>query len=194
MEPRLELNKEFTADPALKPYYLASGLLVLAVLILPWLLPVLAFAPWEEVWYAVYAALAIALVVLILILIWIPLYYGRLVYGINDDEVLWSRGVWFRKTSIVPYTKITNVDIVQGPLMRIFGIYALHVQTAGYAAQQAGRSEISITGVKDHQQLRALIMENVRRLKGGPPSRPLAGQEPMLEELRRIRELLERRA
>jgi hypothetical protein len=193
MEPQSELSKEFTADPALKVYYLSFGLLLVAVLVLPWFIPVLVFAPGEEVRYAIYSALAMVLIILLPLMIWIPLYYTRLVYGISEDEVLWSRGVLFRRTSIVPYTKITNVDIVQGPLMRAFGIYGLHVQTAGYSGQQSGRSEISIMGVKYHQRLRGLIMENVRKVKGGVlPPRPLATEELMLEELRKIRELLER--
>jgi membrane protein YdbS with pleckstrin-like domain len=193
MEPKLELNREFTADPSLKPYYLTIGLMILAVMTLPWLLPGLAFNPWEDGQYLLYTALAFVFVVLVLLGIWIPMYYARLVYGITDDEVVWSRGVLFRKTSIVPYTKITNVDIVQGPVMRLFGIYGLHVQTAGYSAQQAGKSEISIMGVKDHERLRNLIMENVRKVKGVPAqARALGTEELMLEELRKIRDLLER--
>ena len=192
----MELNKEFKADPVLRSYYLAFMLFFLAVVILPWSLPLLAFTTWEEGGqYATLLALIVSMILLVLVIIWIPLYYKSLVYGLTDDEVVWSRGVLFRKTSIVPYTKITNVDIHQGPLMRRFGIFGLNVQTAGYSAQQAGRSEISIMGVKDHQRLRALIMENVRKLKGGPiaQSRPLATDELMLEELKKIRGLLERK-
>ncbi len=190
----MELNKEFTADPALKAYFLTFALLVLSVMILPWLVPSVAFNPWEDARYILLGAIVFLIVVLIALLIWIPMYYSRLVYGITDDEVVWSRGVIFRKTSIVPYTKITNVDIAQGPIMRIFGIYNLHVQTAGYSAQQRGKSEISILGVKDHERLRTLIMDNVRNIKGtGAPARPMGTDELMLEELKRIRELLERR-
>jgi len=193
MEHKFDLNKEFTADPALKPYYLVMGLLILAVMTLPWLVPVVTFNPWEEAQYVLLGTALFLLGALLSLLVWITLYYGRLIYGITDDEVVWSRGVLFRKTSIVPYTKITNVDIAQGPIMRLFGIYGLHVQTAGYSAQQAGKSEISIMGVKDHERLRTLIMENVRKVKGaGAPARPQGTEELMLEELRKIRELLER--
>ncbi|MCG7845088.1 MAG: PH domain-containing protein [Methanomassiliicoccales archaeon] len=195
MDLKLDLNKEFTADPALKSYYLTMALMILAVMTLPWLIPNLAFNPWEDAQYTLYVAVALLAIALVSLIVWIPMYYARLVYGITDDEVVWSRGVLFRKTSIVPYTKITNVDIAQGPVMRLFGIYGLHVQTAGYSAQQAGKSEISIMGVKDHERLRTLMMENVRKLrKVGAPARPLGTDELMLEELRKIRDLLEREA
>ncbi|MCG7840933.1 MAG: PH domain-containing protein [Methanomassiliicoccales archaeon] len=191
---KVELNKEFKADPVLKSYFLAFMLLLLAVIILPWWLPMMTLTTWEEGGQgATLSALVILVIFLAPMIVWNQLYYRSLVYGLTDDEVVWSRGVLFRKTSIVPYAKITNVDIHQGPLMRRFGIYGLNVQTAGYSVQQAGRSEISIIGVKDHDRLRNLIMENVRKSKVGTPhARPLGTEELMLEELKKIRDLLER--
>jgi len=191
---KMELNKEFKADPVLKLYFLAFVLMLLALFILPWWLPLITLTTWAEGGQgATLSALVILVIFLAPTIIWNPLYYRSLVYGLTDDEVVWSRGVLFRNTSIVPYTKITNVDIHQGPLMRRFGIYGLNVQTAGYSVQQAGKSEISIIGVKDHDRLRNLIMENVRKSKGGTSyARPLGTEELMLEELKKIRDLLER--
>ncbi|HUT26639.1 MAG TPA: PH domain-containing protein [Methanomassiliicoccales archaeon] len=191
---KVELNKEFKVDPVLKSYFLAFVLMLLALFILPWWLPLMTLTTWAEGGQgATLSTLVILVIFLVPAIVWTPLYHRSLVYGLTDDEVIWSRGVLFRKTSIVPYTKITNVDIHQGPLMRRFGIYGLNVQTAGYSVQQAGRSEISIIGVKDHDRLRNLIMENVRRSKRGTPhARPLGTEELMLEELKKIRGLLER--
>ena len=63
------------------------------------------------------AALAVCV---IFACIWAPLYYKSVVYHLNGTEMTWKRGVFFRKTGIVPYNRITNVDIVQGPVMRCF--------------------------------------------------------------------------
>jgi hypothetical protein len=43
-------------------------------------------------------------------------------YEMRDDEMSWKQGVWFRRTGIVPYNRITNLDVIQGTVMRIRGI------------------------------------------------------------------------
>jgi membrane protein YdbS with pleckstrin-like domain len=56
-------------------------------------------------------------------------------YELRDDEINWKRGVWFRTTGIVPYNRITNLDVRQGPFMRYLGISTLAIQTAGYSGR-----------------------------------------------------------
>ena len=46
-------------------------------------------------------------------------------YELREDEMSWKRGVWFRTTGIVPYNRITNLDVRQGPVMRLPGISTL---------------------------------------------------------------------
>ena len=127
---------------------------------------------------------------------WNSLYYESIVYHLNETEMTWKRGVWFRQTGIVPYNRITNVDIVQGPLMRIFGISNLRIQTAGYSAQKL--AEISINGIEEPEPLRELIMDFVRNR--GPAAAATGGEESeshgqisageILDELREIRKIL----
>ncbi|MEM2082887.1 MAG: PH domain-containing protein [Nitrososphaerota archaeon] len=33
-------------------------------------------------------------------------------YKLTEDEIIWKRGVWFKSTGIVPYNRITNIDVV----------------------------------------------------------------------------------
>jgi len=134
-------------------------------------------------------------------LFWVGKYYQTIFFELKDDEVTWKRGVWFRKTGIVPYDRITNIDIYQGPLMRHFGFSSIKLQTAGYSAQ--ARSEITLEGIAAAEELRETIMSLIResrRVSGssdatGSLSRPHAPpqSEPvLLGELRAIRLLLER--
>ena len=92
--------------------------------------------------------------------IWAYLYYGTVCYLLTMTEMTWARGVLWRQTGIVPYNRITNVDIIQGPLMRVFGISNLRIQTAGYSANQL--AEIKLQGIRDPEPLRAVIMDFVR--------------------------------
>ena len=106
----------------------------------------------------------------------------------------WRRGVWFKKTGIVPYNRITNVDIGQGPISRILEIASLKIQTAGYSATGHGTSaEIKIDGVEQFEEIRELIMEYVR---GKKPVAVETYEEDInvkiLNELVKIRELLKK--
>lgn len=139
-------------------------------------------------------------VCLVFTCIWAPLYYKSVVYHLNETEMTWKRGVFFRKTGIVPYNRITNVDIVQGPVMRAFGISHLRIETAGGGASKSS-AEIQIEGVTDPEPLRQMIMDFVRGQKPAAaatgteykPTSANADMQALLEEVAAIRRLLEER-
>lgn len=135
------------------------------------------------------------LVVIVIFLAWVQLYYESMWYELREDEMSWKRGIWFRTTGIVPYNRITNLDIRQGPVMRTLGISTLAIQTAGYSGQAV--PEIKIEGVEDAEELREFIRSLVRDTAshgdgtGGEKPAPATTNESMLAELTRIRILLE---
>lgn len=143
--------------------------------------------------------IAVFAVCVIFACIWAPLYYKSVVYHLNETEMTWRRGVFFRKTGIVPYNRLTNVDIVQGPVMRVFGIYHLKIETAGGGASAS--AEIQIEGVENPEPIRQLIMDFVRGQKPAaaatgteyPSSAGSVNMQALLEEVSAIRRLLEER-
>ena len=52
-------------------------------------------------------------------------------YRIEGQTLRVDSGVFFLKRKSVPLDRITDFALVQGPLMRMLGIWALQVQTAG---------------------------------------------------------------
>ncbi|MBP7410858.1 MAG: PH domain-containing protein [Methanoculleus sp.] len=189
----IRIGEAFRPAPEFRSYLYASLILAVALLVLPWLVPIVLLT-WGIV------ALAVALPVLaavVFVVYWIPRYYESIVYRLTVTEITWQRGVWFRQTGIVPYNRITNVDIVQGPLMRFFAFSAVRVQTAGYSAQ--ARAEIVLNGIADPKDLQEKIMNFVRRtgpvaVGGGPEEVPVPpAADVIVEELRAIRRLLESR-
>jgi len=189
---RVSTGEEFRPDPGLKPVYIISMLLILVLGVCWWAIPLAIFG--EGAMGLVIGALL--LVFFIFYVIWVQMYYRSIAYCLTEDEITWQRGVWFRKTGIVPYSRITNVDIVQGPLMRFFGISSLKIQTAGYSTQT--QSEIKIEGSTEPKALRDLIMGYVRgttTIDTGdrPAERKSAAttEDEILTELRAIRNLLE---
>jgi membrane protein YdbS with pleckstrin-like domain len=189
----ITIGEDFKPAPEFKTYYFLylflTTLLAAAFILFPVSLA------GEPVLNTLFAGGLIAVVVFVAV--WIPLYYRSVVYHLSRTEMTWKRGVWFRGTGIVPYNRITNVDIVQGPLMRVFGISDLRIQTAGYSAQ--AQAEIRIQGVEEPEDVRELIMAQVR---GRPPVAATTGgeetvqapEDAVLAELRAIRRVLERMA
>ncbi|HBR10230.1 TPA: hypothetical protein DD712_03130 [Candidatus Acetothermia bacterium] len=142
------------------------------------------------------------LILMGLILLWIPAYYRSLEYVLDSDSVKVKKGVFWRKCVTVLYSKITNVDVTQGPVQRMLNIGKIHVQTAGAGGAQGAQAEIKLLGVRDLDGLKDTIMESVRGYTI-PRSEDVqkevveeSGPETlrrMLKELTAIREVLEKK-
>jgi len=140
-------------------------------------------------------------VIYILLWIWVGMYYDSMSYELREDEINWKRGVWFQTTGIVPYNRIVNLDLRQGPLMRFLGISTLAIQTAGYSGQAV--PEIKIEAIEHAEELRELIRFHVRGClshddgtgSAKPSSTPsgMPTDRQILAELQQIRSLLEQR-
>ncbi len=190
--PKIKIDGEFKPAEQFRKLYFIYLILTILFGILTWYLPILLFAPFM----IIIGFLIPILAILIFIIYWIPKYYNSMLYKLTEDEIIWRRGVWFKKTGVVPYNRITNVDINQGPISRMLGIASLKIQTAGYSAPSGGfgsLAEIKIEGIEEFEELREFIMGFVRG------RRPVAVETyeedtnlKILNELVRIRKLLEK--
>jgi hypothetical protein len=142
------------------------------------------------------------LILMVPILLWIPAFYNSLEYIIDSDTVTMRKGVFWRERVIVPYTKITNIDVTQGPIQRILNIGTIHVQTAGAGGAQGAQAELKLLGIRDTDGLKDAIMERVRGYTISEPEKVKKEvvQESdsvifkkMLRELTAIHEALEKR-
>lgn len=132
---------------------------------------------------------AVWVIFMVPFLLWIPAYFRTLEYTIAADIVKGQRGVFWKRFVTVPYHKITNVDITQGPLQRSYHVGTIHCQTAGAGGQQGGTAELKMEGVGDLEGLKEAIME---RVKGAAHSRPAEEQRGVggLGESETLREML----
>jgi hypothetical protein len=194
------LNTPFKPSPSLVTWFRVDFLLVIVLLLLLFYVPMVVFNPVPASVHLV--VLGGTFVLAILFFVWLSLYYDTMWYELREDEMSWKRGVWFRRTGIVPYNRITNLDIRQGPVMRALGISTLSIQTAGYSGQY--QAEIRIEAIVHAEELRELIRTQVRESgragdgtgSGAPPAPSrMAGSngEQILEELKKIRALMEQR-
>ena len=91
-----------------------------------------------------------------------PRYFERLNYELTEENLVVSRGVYFRRQVTIPLWKVTDVLVMEGPLQRHYGIKSLRVQTAG---QGHAMAEGTLLGLADPEAARQLILERMAELK-----------------------------
>lgn len=142
------------------------------------------------------------LILTVPVLPWITAFYRSLEYAVDSDSVKMKKGVFWRKRVAVPFQKITNVDVTQGPVQRMFNIGTIHVQTAGAGGAAGARAELKLLGIRDLEGLKDAIMERVRGhtvSKSEEVKKEIVDESDseilkrMLKELTAIREVLEKR-
>jgi len=155
----------------------------------------------EEVFVGFALGLVGWLLVMSLILLWIPAFYKSLEYVIEADCVKAKGGVLWRKQVTVPFTKMTNLDVTQGPVQRMLDIGTIHVQTAGAGSQEGSRAELRLLGIRELDEVKDSILERARGYTASAvdPARSAGVQGndsyilgQILKELTAIREALKK--
>jgi putative membrane protein len=67
-----------------------------------------------------------------------------------------ARGVFIKVEKTIPLDRITDLGLVQGPIMRLFDIEALSVETAG---QSAAGAVVQLAGIKDGRAFRDAVLK-----------------------------------
>jgi len=94
--------------------------------------------------------------------IWLCQYQANnLRYRLEGSTLRVDGGVFFLFRKSIPLERITDVALVQGPLMRYFGIWAMRIQTAGSA-----QCEATLYGVRTPEEVRELILSQRQRIYG----------------------------
>lgn len=136
-----------------------------------------------------------------LLIISIPLFYiiaGRSIAAmsaiITERKLVVKRGIFNKEEKSIPLEKITDVALIQGPLMRMFNLYRLSFETAG---QSSDGALVSLIGIDDAIGFRETILsqkDKVTTNKSVPMQHSAAPSNDMallLESTKRIERLLE---
>jgi len=108
--------------------------------------------------------ITLILVIWLFVLPYIPAFYRSLEYRINSDSISGKSGVFWKKTTTIPYYKITNIDITQGPLQRMYKISNIHCQTAGVAGPKGKKAELLMFGIKDFSGVEETIQSHISQI------------------------------
>jgi len=69
-----------------------------------------------------------------------------------------KKGVFVKTEKTIPLDKITDLSMVQGPIMRRFGLFKVSVETAGQSSAQGGHL-VSLIGITDTEGFRLEVLE-----------------------------------
>ena len=197
-----DVTKEIVPDEKLKSVFHAYLLIVTALGFAWWMIPAVSYAFLFDLWIGVVVFLSSLLplmLVVAFILYWIPRFCSSIKYVLDDDDLTVTRGVWWKTKSVVPYNRITNIGIYQGPISRRFGLARLAVQTAGFSGVSSSghkTAEAELVGMRNYEEVKDAVMSMVRGMKPqaveAETEAPKRLNEQILEELRRIRKALEK--
>ena len=205
MEGSVRMDERFRPHPDFKKLYYAYLTIGSLIFYFSWAIPLgIHFLTSFPIMTAIEASFFLflpTLVIMVIIASWIPRFHSSLSYLLTDSDIIVERGVWWKHKSIVPYNRVTNIDVVQGPLSRQYGLGRISIQTAGFSAAGSGggtkTAEAVILGIKNFEEVKDLVVARVKKLR---PVAVETGEEPptfenagfkILKELERIRHILE---
>lgn len=172
----MELNEDFSnqsvADlPKLEsqpmvdisPKYRRLNLMVtsIAVVVIIGILSAIRFQPFFELNQGLILAYPFSVSIVFALGVWSFVYHffadPLIGYCLREQDISLKKGLIFRSLSCQPILRIQHVEVKRGPLMRLAGLSALHVFSAGGALHT-----FQIPGLEDDtaQQLRQFILDH----------------------------------
>jgi len=123
-------------------------------------------------------------------------YYRSYFYEIHKDEVVVHTGVLTRRVTHVPLQRITNLEVLRGPLDRVLGLGTINIQTAGSTEQT--RATECLVGLDNFKEAFDQITSGITRTQNAEVANNNTSPEikhekldSLIEEMKKIRNLLE---
>lgn len=106
-----------------------------------------------------------------LILLWLPgpgqwwarHYFARLGCTLDDRTLQFRKGILFRVEKTIPLENIQDVTFIEGPILRMYHLSILRVETAGQSPGQA--HSMQLVGIVNAHALRDEILARRERLR-----------------------------
>ncbi len=88
-------------------------------------------------------------------------YWKKFHFSYDGRELRVFSGVWWQKQILIPFSRITNVDIMQGPWQRSRKVATLKIQTAGKGANSV--AEAQLWSQEDFEELRDDFLQRIAK-------------------------------
>lgn len=113
------------------------------------------------------AYFSLSIVGIPLLLLWFPIglwgtrrYIRNMSAELTSNKLIVRRGILTRTENTVPLDKITDMALIQGPIMRLFGLHKLTVETAGQSGAGAFDAPQFRTRVLEQKELLAMPLHS----------------------------------
>lgn len=119
-------------------------------------------------------------------------YLDRMECTLTRRTLIVRKGWLVRVEKTIPLDKITDLGMIQGPLMRYFGIHALSIETAG--STQPG-ALVKLHGIRDVETFRDTVLAQRDRMlehtdePSAPAGQPAQTGEASAEVVALLREI-----
>ena len=135
--------------------------------------------------------LAIALLVMAGSYVYWFLRYKKLRCVLTERGLSTQRGLWVRVQQNIPLDQITDITVNEGPILKLFGMLILNVETAGGSGQGGASGSVKLVAVVDALEFRDTVFRHrdMATARSGPTK---GGSAPYLnpEILGEIRDML----
>lgn len=93
-----------------------------------------------------------------LILLFLIFSFSKRMYVLRDKDISYKDGLFTKKITTVPFSRIQHVEIDEKPISRIFGLASISVFTAGDSSD-----DLEIKGIKKDkaQQIKEFISTKI---------------------------------
>ena len=93
--------------------------------------------------------------------------YNRWFYEFTPDQLIFERGIIWKKYTNIPYERIQNVDITRGIVARILGFSTVNIQTAGFSytpnRNAFAEGYIPAVSVEEAEKIREFVIKKVSK-------------------------------
>lgn len=104
-------------------------------------------------------------------------------YALTDDELVIRQGIVIRNERHVPYARIQNINRVQNPLHRMFGVAEVHIETASGTKPEAIIRVVSIAeidAIREHVFAQRAVPGAVASSDAAPALDPADGPRELV--------------
>jgi len=121
-------------------------------------------------------------------------YLEHISCTLTDRTLIVKKGWLNRVEKTIPLEKITDLALLQGPIMRAMDLHGLSVETAGSSGSNASGALVSLVGIVEVMGFRDTVLAQRDRIVGAAPAAAPAdgGDQSQRDVLEDIRDSLHR--
>jgi putative membrane protein len=123
-------------------------------------------------------AIPFAILLLAVLTISLVLYWTRFEYRVGENEIRIDSGILSRTHRSIPFDRIQDVDITQGPVARLLGLAKVKFETGGSSAAGDDEGVLQAIALERAQELRALVRARRSSGVGALPPGEEAAESP----------------